>query len=127
MPLQKWDKGQYPEGMGPIPEDTRVEIEAIRDLLSSIDWNTIRTDPTTAVPTGALLKELSERLDIVQITCSRANSFVAQQDLEVLRQRVEDDSEDLSSYVSVAAGTFTGADPVKYLKTLGYRSYICIE
>jgi hypothetical protein len=105
MPLQKWDKGQYPEGMGPIPEDTRVEIEAIRDLLSSIDWNTIRTDPTTAVPTGALLKELSERLDIVQITCSRANSF-------------EDDSEDLSSYVSVAAGTFTGADPVKYLKTL---------
>jgi hypothetical protein len=112
MPLQYWNADMTPDGIAPIPDDIRIEIESIRDLL------TMMQPPTTTqmtVLSSLLLAEMAKRLDTIQLNLSRANSLIAQQDMEEIRQRVEDAASELDTIPiqpSVISQTFAEIEEI---------------
>ena len=87
--LNDWEKGQYPDGLSPMPLNSRQETKSVLDLIKT-GKTVLEAAPVFTPELEDTLKWAVEKLDQVQRDCTDEAAFFSQQDLEQSRQRLED-------------------------------------
>jgi hypothetical protein len=87
--LNEWEQGQYPDGMSPMPLNSRAQTKSALDLIRTAKM-VLEAAPVFTPDLEDTLKFAVEKLDQIQRECTDEAAFFSQQDLEQSRQRLED-------------------------------------